>query len=527
VSEADPEELRAALERLSRGPIEVRETHISWVFLSEKRAYKLKKPLLLPFLDYRTRGRRRRMCAEEVRLNRRLAPGLYLGVRSVLRGSAGLRLGDQRNSSAIDYVVEMRRYDERHTIAATIDRGELTRRQIEQVARRLARFHANCRRVSVPEKGSRRVKAEVGRNLEELLAVAEPHTERDRIHALQRFMGSFVSARADVFDERAKRGLIKDCHGDLRAEHVILEPRLSVVDCVEFDRGLRTLDVADDLAFLVMDLAARRGERLAAHLAHSYRAAGGDCGDDALLSLFAVHRALVNAKVLIVRAAQHHLASAAHGHASARARELLAVAERFAWRARLPLAIIVCGGPASGKSHLAAALARMSGLPRVSSDLARMELAGLEPTEAGSAQHYSEAFNRATYAELGRRARAEVMAHGGALIDATFRHRRDREAFRKAFSSAGPVVLLECQAPAEVLRRRAASRERDPARVSDATAAVVEREQGAWEPLDEVSSRRRVTLRTDRAVEEVAAEAVAWLDSQIRRWLGREQSRRW
>jgi aminoglycoside phosphotransferase family enzyme/predicted kinase len=526
VSEADPEELKAALERLSRGPVEVRETHISWVFLAAKKAYKLKKPLVLPFLDYGTPRRRRKMCAEEVRLNRRLAPGLYLGVRSVARAASRLRIGSEATSGAIDYLVEMRRYEEAHTMAATIDRGELTRRQIEQVARKVARFHAKCRRVSLREKGSRRVRAQVERNLEELLAVAEPHAERDRIHGLGRLMDSFIAARREDFDARAKRGLIKDCHGDLRAEHVVLEPRLSVVDCVEFDRGLRTLDVADDLAFLVMDLAALRGERLAAHLVDSYRAAGGDCGDDGLLSFFAVHRALVHAKVLLLRATQHPPESSAHGHASARGRELLAVAERFAWRARLPLSIVVCGVPASGKSYLAAALARMSGLPRVSSDLARKELAGLEPTEAGSSELYSDDFNRATYGELGRRAAKEAMAHGGVLVDATFRHRRDRDAFRKGFSNAAPLVLLECQAPAEVLRRRAAVRERDPAGISDATAGVVEREREAWGPLDEVAARRHLALRTDRDVEQVAAEALAWLDKQIRRWLGREQGRR-
>ena len=262
---------------------------------------------------------------------------------------------------------------------------------------------------------------------------------------------------------------------------------VSIVDCVEFDPELRTLDVADDLAFLVMDLAALGGDRYIGALVTAYREAGGDCGDDRLLAFFAVHRALVRAKVLLVRAAQHPPRSAAHGHASAQARDLLGLAKRFAWRARLPLVIVVCGVPGSGKSHLAAALAGESGLRRLSSDVIRKRLAGLPPTSRAPAANYTTAASRATYAELGRQAAAEVACSGGALVDATFRHREDRAAFAAAFDAAAPLLFAECTAPPDVLTARAIERERDPLRVSDATLAVVLREQHAWAPLDDVA----------------------------------------
>jgi aminoglycoside phosphotransferase family enzyme/predicted kinase len=495
--------------------VPVRETHISWVFLAGERAYKLKKPIVLAFLDYGTPERRRRMCAEEVRLNRRLASDTYLGVRAIVPTAAGLELAQDDDPRAIDYVVEMRRYEERDTLAATFERGELIRTQVVELAGRLARFHADSPRARSGEDGAEAVDREVQRNVEELLAVAPSGGERRQIRVLARFLSAFVTARAETFDARAARGCTRECHGDLRAEHVVLHPFVSVVDCVEFDVGLRTLDVADDLAFLIMDLAALGGEAIARELVDAYRGAGGDCGDDALLAFFAVHRALVRAKVLLVRAGQSPPASAAYGHASAAARELIALAARFAWRARMPLAIVLCGVPASGKSLLAAALAGASGWPHVCSDVVRKGLAGITPTERASPEHYGEQWTRATYSELGRRAAADVGAHGGVLVDATCRHRRDRDAFRDSFADAAPLLFVECLTPAEVLARRAAAREHDRHRVSDATLDVVMRERHAWEPLDEVPARAHLMLRSDQAVEAILTDLIALLDERL------------
>jgi aminoglycoside phosphotransferase family enzyme/predicted kinase len=517
-SAVEPGEVRAAVARLASPgdvcSVEVRETHISWVFLAGERAYKLKKPLVLPFLDYGTPARRRQMCLEEVRLNRRLAPKVYLGVRGVIRTPDGVELAEESDPRSVDYVVEMRRYDEKRTLAAMLGRGELPRAAVAQVAQTLAKFHAACR-ARERQSGARTVDREVDRNIGELLGVAELRADRDQIHRLSRLLTAYVESHSDGLDARAARGLTRECHGDLRAEHVVLDRHPCIVDCVEFDVSVRTLDVADDLAFLVMDLAALGGDRLGSELVEAYRDAGGDCGDDSLLAFFAVHRALVRAKVLFVRALQKPVDSAAHGRASAQARELLVVAERFAWRARQPLVIVICGVPASGKSHLAVALATASGLQRVSSDLVRKRLAGIQPTKPASSEHYSEDFNRATYAELGRLAGNQALAHGGALVDATFRHRRDRDAFAQAFANRAPLLLVECLAPTRVLTERAARRERDPSRVSDATLSVVLSEHVTWEPLEEVRGDRHVTLRTDRPLQGILADLIALLDQRV------------
>ena len=495
--------------------VEVRETHVSWVFLAGDRAYKLKKPLVLPFLDYGTPERRRDMCREEVRLNRRSAPDLYLGVRALAATSDGLELAEEDDPRAVDYVVEMRRYDEDSTLAAKLEGGELKRSDVIALGGVLARFHARARRVAASGMPVLAVERRVTENFHELLGIVEQRAEVEWVLALERFAHAFVAAHVQMLDARARRGLVREGHGDLRAEHVLLDDTLQIVDCIEFDRGLRELDVADDLAFLVMDLVARGGERFARALVHAYRDAGGDPGEDRLIAFYAAYRALVRAKVALLRAAQHPASSGVRAHESAVARDLLALAERFAWQARLPLVIVVCGVPAAGKSHLARALAETSRLPHLSSDVTRKRLAGIRPQQRAGKAVYSAEFNRLTYAELGRRAARETYARGGALVDATFRHRADRDTFADAFGDAAPLLFVECRAPARVLAERAAQRDSRRGRVSDASLSIVLRESSTWDPLDELPPEAHVTVRSDRPVEAQLEDLCALLDRRI------------
>jgi uncharacterized protein len=514
------ETVREALARSESYPhqppsVEVRETHISWVFLAGELAYKLKKPLVLDFLDYGTPARRREMCAAEVRLNRRLAPDLYLGVRGVALAGDGVELTGEEDPRAVDFVVEMRRYDEADTLAAKLERGELYRRDVVEVGRLLARFHGGAPRVTPDRAPALAAERRFERNLQELLGDVDQRGETERVQGLERFAHAFVTAHAQTFRMRAGRGQVREGHGDLRAEHVLVDDRVRVVDCVEFDPGLRELDVADDLAFLVFDLAARGGEHFDAVLVDAYRDAGGDPGPDPLIAFYAAYRALVRAKVALLRGAQLPGASAERGRQSAHARDLVSLAERFAWRARRPLTVAVCGVPASGKSHLAHALAELSGLPHLSSDVIRKRLAGLRPTERAPGDTYGTDWNARTYAELGRRASEALARNGGAVVDATFRHRDDRWHFTVALGAARQVVFIECQAPAPVLAQRAAHREHVRDRASDAGLAVVLRERSSWEALDEVPASAHLTVRTDRPVERITADVLALLDRRL------------
>jgi aminoglycoside phosphotransferase family enzyme/predicted kinase len=457
------------------------------------------------------------MCREEVRLNRRLAPRLYLGVRGVLCRSEQITLGDEDDPDAVDCVVEMLRYDESKTLATKLAAGELGAREIAAVAARVTRFHAHARRVRTGESPPVAVERRFERNAHELLGSVEHRAEAERVLALERFAHAFIVAHARELHDPARRGCIREGHGDLRAEHVLVDGDVQIVDCLEFDPALRELDVADDLAFLVADLVALGGARFGDALVKEYRAAGGDPGPDTLIAFYAAYRALVRAKVALVRAGLQPAATAAHGHASRAARDLVGVAERFAWRARLPLVLLVCGLPGSGKSTLAHGLAAASGLPHLSSDVTRKQLARIRPSERGPRAIYSPEWNARTYTELGRRASTSVARIGGAIVDATCRYAADRHAFRSTLGVHAPILFVECIAPPTVLASRAATREHERGRVSDADHEVLRQARDRWEPLDEVAANDHVVVRTDRPPEEIVSDVRALLDDRLLR----------
>ncbi|HEV2059363.1 MAG TPA: hypothetical protein VGR11_08390, partial [Solirubrobacteraceae bacterium] len=317
------------------------ETHSAWVFLAGDRAYKVKKPVRMAFLDFSTLERRRAVCHEEVRANRALAGSLDMNVRGVVVREGRYVLARADAPDAVEYAIEMRRFDERQTMASLVGRGELRDEDLRAVARRLADFHAKADALA-PTDPLDDVKGACDGNARELLALADDATAR-RILAAERFTDAFLVARREEIVARAAAGHVRDVHGDLRAEHVVLEQPVAIVDRLEFDPSLREIDVADDLAFLVMDLERLGAGACARRLAAAYRDAGGDPGSDALIAFYATYRALVRSKVALLRAEQLD-DPAQSGAAREDAEALLELGERLAWRARGPLVLAV-GGP--------------------------------------------------------------------------------------------------------------------------------------------------------------------------------------
>src|SRR5215218_6598742 len=238
------------------------------------------------------------MCQAEVELNRRLAPDIYLGVRSLVPAGAGLRLGEEGDPAASDYAVEMRRYADADTLTARVAAGTAGPAELAAVGERLAAFHAEANTV---DGGAEAVKRELDDNVASLYRLVP---DRPGMVRADRAAGALLAAVWAELDARAAAGLVRDGHGDLRLEHVLLGDRVEVVDCVEFEPALRCIDVADDLAFLVMELHEAGRPALADALVEGYRRGGGDPGSDALLGFFAAYRAEVRAKVALMRAAQ-------------------------------------------------------------------------------------------------------------------------------------------------------------------------------------------------------------------------------
>ncbi|MGC1852124.1 MAG: hypothetical protein WA687_06770 [Solirubrobacterales bacterium] len=372
--------------------VELRETHISWAFLAGDRVYKVKKPVVFPFLDYGTPDQRRYMCEQEVRLNRRLAPDVYVGVRPIVRCDEELALGPLEGAEVVDWAVEMRRFPDDCTLDQLLAQGLLGRPELEAVARRLVRFHADVEQAPSGSARSSHLRGVINRDLETLWDLAGDLFEPRWLFAAERFFHSFMAGHRDLIEARSAGGRTRDGHGDLRLEHVVLEEGVQIVDCVEFDPGLRHVDVGDDLAFLVMDLARRGEEGLGWELVAAYREAGGDPGSDALVAHWTSYRALVRAKIAYLRAADATPDPEEQASALREGTELVGVVERFRWVARSPLALVFFGGEPDSRRRLTQAVKAASKLP----------LVGSEGTSA--------------LRDLGRKAAGVVGRAGGAIV---------------------------------------------------------------------------------------------------------------
>jgi aminoglycoside phosphotransferase family enzyme/predicted kinase len=462
--------------------VEVRQTHISVVFLAGPHAYKVKKPVDFGFLDFRTLERRRHFCQEEVRLNRRLAPAVYLGVVPVTRGPEGLKV--EGDGEAVEWAVKMVRLPEEATLRERLLRGQVGAAALEELARRLAAFY------SAAEGGARvasfgRFEAVAGNARENLVpSAAVGDTASAAVFERLRALTEEALARLrPLLEGRAARAVPRDTHGDLRLSHVYLFPErpppgdLVLIDCVEFNERFRYADPVADVAFLCMDLSAAGRRDLAGAFAAAYFAASGDEEGRALLPFYTAYRAAVRAKVEGLRAAEAEVPAdeRAAARERARARWLLALGELEA-PSRRPGLVLVGGLPGSGKSTLARALAERGGFAVVRSDVVRKELA------VGGAERatlYTPEWTARTYAECRRRAERLLREGKRVLVDATFREEALRVAFLEAATRLGVRgLLLVCRAAPEVVRERLAARRGD---VSDADWRVYVELASQWE----------------------------------------------
>jgi aminoglycoside phosphotransferase family enzyme/cytidylate kinase len=442
----------------------VAETHSAVVYFAGNRAFKLKKPVKLPFLDFSTPQDRAAACARETELNRRFAPDVYLGVAEVR----------DPDGEVCDHLVVMRRMPASRRLSALIEAGEPVDHAVRHVARILAGQHAAAARsAQISRQGSRdATRRRWHDNIGEFSAVARDDLVPEAgIGEAGRLADRFLAGRRPLFDARIRDGRVLDGHGDLLAGDIFcLDDGPRILDCLDFDDRLRWLDGLDDAAFLAMDLEQRGAPGLAEKFIHWYSEYSGDPAPAALRHHYVAYRAVVRAKVSCIRARQ------GDGTAAGQARHLLAAALRHL-RAGAVTLVLVGGPPGTGKSTLAGAIADRLGFTVLSSDRIRKELAGIDPgrhvTADFGAGIYAASWTERTYAELIRRA-ADLLSLGESVVlDATWTTARHRQAAAAAAGrAAADLVQLRCSAPPRVTTGRIAGR---TAGVSDATPAIAER----------------------------------------------------
>ena len=440
--------------------VELIETHISWVFLAGERVYKMKKPVDLGFLDFRTLRRRRFFCEEEVRLNRRLAPDVYLGVVEIKGSSAAPRFGGP--GRVIETAVLMRRLPADRMLDRLVQAGQAPAELLDAIGVTVARFHATAD--TGGEIDELAGLDTVRRNWEENFAqtadlprdVLPEHVRQ----GVQAYVRAFLEREAARFAARVAAGRSRDCHGDLQAQHVACVDPVQIFDCIEFNHRFRFGDVAGEIAFLAMDLERLGRPDLAIRFLNAYLEETGDYEAVPLLDFYRAYRSWVRGKVLGFQIGEHP-------ERAVQARALFDLSARFAAPGRRPRLIVTSGVMGSGKSTAARlAAARLEAIV-VRTDAVRKRLAGRplrERVAAGFGEGlYTPEMSRRTYAESLRLA-DELLASGWpVIVDGSFSHAAERAEARAVAAARGvPFAVLWCDAPdaviAERLRRRALDR---------------------------------------------------------------------
>lgn len=496
---------------LAQSARELRETHISWVFLHPDTVFKVKKPVNFGFLDFSTLDQRRLACENEARLNARLAPGVYLGVVPVTRRADGLH-EIAGSGPIVDWAVKMRRLDDSDRADVRLAEGRLSSEHLERLARALARFHAATpSNNEIGEFG--RVEC-IRRNVQEnfaqahqLLSELASEPQQREVEAAQ--LG-FLEQRRSVFEQRIQSGRIRDGHGDLRLEHVYIDAagEPTIIDCIEFNERFRFADVCADVAFLSMDLAFQGHVDLKERFLAAYAEESEDHDLYALVDFYESYRAYVRAKVGALGLRSAPLPARRQLEAQIRRYFLLALAsERSPDSA--PRVFALAGWIASGKSTLARALAAELAVPRISSDRTRKALRGVSATtplaDGAFDANYSEAASDAVYREVLRRAAVVLESGRSVVLDASFRSSTSRDAARDlARRHRAPFLLIECQAPLDVCRARLTERERGPSE-SDGRRQIFEQFVARYEPIDGLPPGEHLRVDTGGSLQDALA----------------------
>ncbi len=490
------------------------ETHISWVILAGRYAYKIKKALDLGFLDFTTLEARRYYCAEEIRLNRRLAPKIYLDVIPI---SGNAEAPEWGALPAIEYAVRMRRFASANLMDQLLARGKITPMHIDSLATILARFHGG---LAAAEPGSgfgsaAVIHAAALQNFEQLQLLLQESADLDMVAALRQATEVAYSACAERFEERSAQGCIRECHGDLHLGNIALIGNQPVpFDGIEFNPALRWIDVMDEAAFTVMDLLHHRHPGLASRFLNAYLEATGDYGGITVLRFYIAYRAAVRAKISAIRAFQAGMPERGTEEALASCRSYLALCSSCFARHQ-PVLIITHGLPGSGKTTFAQdALERLQAIC-IRSDVERKRLSGLAPSADSRSSIgggiYGAEVTRRTYAHLMELARQLLMAGFPVIVDAAFLKQEERKQFRElAREMAVPFAIATLQASKDTLCARITRRREEARDASEADIAVLEKLLGAQEPLlpDEIACAAVFDYGENRGA--VIADARGW-----------------
>jgi aminoglycoside phosphotransferase family enzyme/predicted kinase len=465
-------------------------------------------------LDFSTLAQRRFYCEQELALNRRLSADVYLAVVPLYRDDQHYSFADR--GPVVEYALKMRRLPDDRSLEALLQRGAVAPSTMHSLAQRLAAFHAGQPLpASAASYGTLdQVRADWEENFAQTAPPRGQALSQQLYGRIQEAVTTFMARHAAWFEQRVQQDRIRDCHGDLRAEHIYLEPgQVQIIDCIEFNRRFRYIDVASEVAFLAIDLERLGAPALAHRFVQAYVEYAGDLALYRLLDFYCCYRAYVRGKVASIRL-QEGSPAAQHAALRRQAEAYFTLAARYAERLTRPLLLLTTGLIASGKSTVAAGLAAALDLRLYSSDRLRKELAGVTPETSQQAAYragvYSAAMTRRTYEALAERARQALAQGHSVVLDASFAKRAERRRLEALAREMGAeCCVLECWAPEAVLRQRLRARERGPGTISDAREEILAPFQRDYEPVQADETASHLRLDTTQPPEACVRQALA------------------
>ncbi len=496
--------------------VEMIQTHVSYLFLTDNHVYKIKKPVDYGFLNFTTLDRRRFYCEEEVRLNRRLCPDLYLGVMQIRATENGISF--QGGGEIIDYAVKMRRLPEDRMLAALLRHNAVAESDIRRIAGTIARFHNAAERNNEIDRygdismitqnwdeNFRQVEDFVGKTL-----------DRRDLDIISEWVHGFIAQNSELFSDRVGGGHIKDCDGDIHAENICLEDNVCIFDCIEFNERFRYIDTAADIAFLLMDFDYHGKKSFSDILIEEYTALTGDTGLPKIIDFYKIYRAFVRGKVESFRLNDPGMNSDEKRSSEHKAERHFRLALGYILRKNLPTSLVIFSGlMGTGKSTLTAELSFELGLDQVKSDTVRKQIAGIPATERYLADYnmgiYSADYSRETYQRL-LEAAARALAKGKSIVlDASFSKREYREPFRLLAEKTGAgFFIINTTCPDIVVKDRLDSRIFDDREPSDGRWELYHRQKEEFEAIAD-NEGKRIASDTSKPIQENMNEILRFL----------------
>jgi uncharacterized protein len=509
------DELIAFLRRADSFPekpaaVELCQTHISLVAIAPPHAYKVKKPVDLGFLDFSTLEKRRHICEAEVRLNQRLCRDVYLGVVPIARRNGSLHFGEA--GEVVEYAVKMRELRQEGFLDWRLAHSGVGEVDLDPLVNKLSAFYRGSESSEKIAQWGRieNLRLSTDENFAQTKRFIGTHLSRAAFEAVRYFTNRSYELRAELFERRRREGHIRDCHGDLRCEHVHFSgDEVNIFDCIEFNDRFRYIDVANDLAFLAMDLDFRgRADLVTAFLARMSDALR-DRDLLALTDFYKCYRAYVRGKVAAIKSLEPEVPETERLDSGHKARRFFQLALGYAIAGSEPLVLVLMGRVATGKSTVARFLGDALSWPVFSSDRTRKQLAGVELHQRGDASAraalYRGAMTERTYEELINQAIERARARGSTILDATFGSRAHRDKLRQALATAGVrCCFVEITASDDEIKARLRHREESATKVSDARLEDFEMLMKSYEPPN--TDEEYLTVTSRRTAEMTAAE---------------------